>query len=95
MMICIEWAEGAEEREEQYVIISREHPGIFGKHILLYSTPLARELLTAATYEARHKAGSYNDRAYKVTEVLLAQTGGKKTTDILMPKTLFIRENGG
>lgn len=95
MMICVEWdGPAAESKEEQYIIVSRAHPELPG-HVLLYSTALARELLTAATYPLRQDTGDFNGRTYRVTDVLAAQTEGIGAPEAIMPRTLFIKADGG
>ena len=102
MMICVEWEEGEgepEKRENQYFIVAREHPDHSAANILLYSNVLARELLTAATYQQRQKRGEFNGRAYSVKDVIFApvnsRTVGIGKLETIMPTTLYIKEDGG
>lgn len=83
-------------REEQdYIIVNDFREAVPGNRILHYSSPDARELLTAAFHESRNRKGELGDKQFCVMRSFFKRYSQNGNPDDIVPITLSIKQGGG
>ncbi len=79
----------------EYYIVNEQSDIDHENNIYHYSEEIARELLTAAYYESRHRKGRILSKDVRIEKVLSKNLDTGNPKDVFLPSNIYLKSDGG